>query len=149
MVDNTARVAGDAAFVAAYHRHDVSDRAWNILPPLLPGGSGKVGRPAQDNRRFIKAAFRVLCIGAPWRNLPPDYGAGCDVHRRFSGWHQKGIWAEPLQAVIDEPDLEWLLLCVVIWIVLVILQQDVYKVVGVFVSLIVLDSVGAVRIVGG
>ena len=61
---------------AAYRRHDISDRVWNILAPLLPGGLGKVGRPAQDNRRFINAVFWVLRTGAPWRDLPPDYGAG-------------------------------------------------------------------------
>ena len=42
---------------AACHRHDSSDRVWNILAPLLPGGPGKVGRPAQDNRRFSNAVF--------------------------------------------------------------------------------------------
>ena len=37
---------------AACHRHDISGRAWAILEPILPGGLGKVGRPAQNNRRF-------------------------------------------------------------------------------------------------
>ena len=61
---------------AAYHRHDSSDRAWAILERLLPGGPGKVGRPAQNNRRFINTAFRVLGAGASWRYLPPDYDTG-------------------------------------------------------------------------
>ena len=95
---------------AAYHRHDSSDRVWNILAPLLPGGPGKVGRPAQDNRRFINAVFWVLRTGAPWRDLPPDYGDGCAVHRRFRRWRKKGVWPQLLAAVIDEPDLEWLMI---------------------------------------
>ena len=78
---------------AAYHRHDISDHVWNILAPLLPGGPGKVGRPAQDNRRFVNAVFWVLRTGAPWRDLPSDYGEGCAVHRRFSCWRKKGVWA--------------------------------------------------------
>ncbi len=49
---------------AAYRRHDISDRAWETLEPLLPGGPGKVGRPAQDNRRFINGVFWVLRTGA-------------------------------------------------------------------------------------
>ena len=61
---------------AAYHRHDISDRAWNILAPKLPGGPGKVGRPAQDNRRFINAVFWVLRTGAPWRDLPRTMDIG-------------------------------------------------------------------------
>ena len=59
---------------AAYHRHDSSDRAWETLEPILHGSPGKVGRPAQNNRRFINGVFRVLRTGAPWRDPPPDYG---------------------------------------------------------------------------
>ena len=33
---------------ASQRRHDISDRVWKILEPLLPGGKGKVGRPAQS-----------------------------------------------------------------------------------------------------
>ena len=45
------------AVAPAHRRHDISDRVWEILEPLLPGGKGKTGRPAQDNRRFINAVF--------------------------------------------------------------------------------------------
>ena len=49
---------------AAYHRHDISDRARQILDPKLPGGPGKVGRPAQDSRRFSNTVLQVLRTGA-------------------------------------------------------------------------------------
>ena len=55
---------------ASYHRHDSSDRVWHILAPLLPGGPGKVGRPAPDNRRFSNVVFRVLRTGAPGATCP-------------------------------------------------------------------------------
>jgi transposase len=59
----------------AYNRHDISDDTWHILEPLLPGRKGCWGRRvAQDNRRFINAIFWILRTGAPWRDLPPDYG---------------------------------------------------------------------------
>jgi len=32
------------------------------------------GGIAQDNRRFINGVFWILRTGAPWRDLPPDYG---------------------------------------------------------------------------
>ena len=31
------------ATVPAHRRHDISDRAWEILEPFLPGGRGKTG----------------------------------------------------------------------------------------------------------
>ena len=99
-----------SAAAAAYHRHDISDRAWQILEPRLPGGPGKVGRPAQNNRRFINAVFWVLRTGAPWRDLPPDYGDWGNTHRRFIRWRNKNIWAELQEALVDDPDFEWLMI---------------------------------------
>ena len=59
---------------AAHRRHDMTDTVWERLRPHLPGGEGKRGRPAHDNRRFIDAVCWILRTGAPWRDLPPDYG---------------------------------------------------------------------------
>ena len=77
-----------AVAVAPAHRDDISDRVWEILEPLLPGGKGKTGRPTQDNRRFINAVFWILRTGAPWRDLPPDYGDWKNTHRSAAG----GLW---------------------------------------------------------
>ena len=101
-----------AAAIAApaHRRHDISDRVWEILEPLLPGGKGKTGRPAQDNRRFINAVCWILRTGAPWRDLPPDYGDWKNTHRRFCRWRDRGVWAMLLEAVIEEPDFEWLMI---------------------------------------
>ncbi len=98
---------------ASHRRHDISDRVWQILAPLLPGGAGKVGRPAPDNRRFLNAVFWILRTGAPWRDLPPDYGppkAEKNTHRRYCRWRDRGVWDWLLAAVIDDPDFEWLMI---------------------------------------
>ena len=50
----------------AHRRHDMTDDVWQRLRPHLPGGEGKRGRPAQDNRRFIDA---VCWIAAHRRSL--------------------------------------------------------------------------------
>ena len=83
---------------------------YGILEPLLPGGKGKTGRPAQDNRRFINAVFWILRTGAPWRDLPPDYGDWKNTHRRFCRWRDRNVWAGLLEAVMDDPDYAWLML---------------------------------------
>ena len=49
----------------------------------------------------------ILRTGAPWRDLPPDYGDWKNTHRRFCRWRDRGVWAMLLEAVMDDPDFEW------------------------------------------
>ena len=95
---------------ASHRRHDISDAVWRLLEPHLPGRKGVWGGIANDNRLFINAVFWILRTGAPWRDLPPDLGGWKNVHRRFCRWRDKGIWENLLDAVIDEPDYEWLMI---------------------------------------
>lgn len=95
---------------AAYHRHDISDEAWALLEPHMLGRKGTWGGNARDNRTFINAVFWILRTGAPWRDLPPDYGNWNTVNRRFCRWRDKGVWERVLEALIDSPDFEWLMI---------------------------------------
>ena len=96
--------------LASHRRHDISDKVWKLLEPHLPGSSGKVGRPPKDNRLFINAVFWILRTGAPWRDLPPDYGNWNNVNRRFCRWRDARIWERLLETLIDNPDYEWLMI---------------------------------------
>ena len=95
---------------SAMHRHDISDHVWSLLEPLLPGRPGSWGGKAKDNRLFINAVFWILRTGAPWRDLPPEYGDWKNTHRRFCRWRDKGIWGDILSRLMDMPDFEWLLI---------------------------------------
>ncbi|WP_300858289.1 IS5 family transposase, partial [uncultured Desulfovibrio sp.] len=95
---------------SALHRHDISDHVWSLLEPLLPGRKGVWGGKAKDNRLFINAVFWILRTGAPWRDLPPEYGDWKNTHRRFCRWRDKGIWEHILSRLMDMPDFEWLLI---------------------------------------
>lgn len=92
------------------HRYDISDEAWAILEPILPGQRGQWGGIAKDNRLFINAVFWILRTGAPWRDLPPSYGKWGTVHQRFRRWRDAGIWEKVLEKLIDQPDFEWLMI---------------------------------------
>lgn len=94
----------------AYRRHDISDRVWELLELSLPGRQGAWGGTAKDNRLFINAVFWILRTGAPWRDLPPDYGDWKNTHRRFCRWRDKGIWEALLEKLVTEPDYEWLMI---------------------------------------
>ena len=93
-----------------YRRHDISDRAWSLLEPHLPGRRGAWGRVAKDNRKFINAVVWILRTGAPCRDLPPDYGDWKNTHRRFCRWRDKGVWEKLFNLFVQNPDFEWLMI---------------------------------------
>ena len=94
----------------AQHRHDLSDQAWALLEPHLPGQRGQWGGIAQNNRLFINAVLWILRTGAPWRDLPPEYGKWGTVHQRFIRWRDNGTWERLLETMIDQPDFGWLMI---------------------------------------
>jgi transposase len=94
----------------AQQRHDISDKVWNLLSPLLPGQEGRRRGIAEDNRKFLNGVFWVLRTGAPWRDMPPVYGNWNSVYQRFRRWRKKRIWEKILEALIEEPDMEWLMI---------------------------------------
>ena len=101
---------GEITMDQGHRRHDISDRIWELLEPLLPGRPGSWGGKARDNRLFINAVFWILRTGAPWRDLPPDYGDWKNTHRRFCRWRDKGIWEKLLEQLVVDPDFEWLMI---------------------------------------
>ena len=65
----------------------IDDEMWARLEPLLPKPKG---RPGKDDRLFIEGVCWVLRTGAPWRDLPPDYGPWKTVYNRYNNWSKKG-----------------------------------------------------------
>jgi transposase len=65
---------------------------------------------AQGNRLFINAVFWIMRSGAPWRDLPPDFGGWGNTHRRFIRWRDSGVWERLPEILIDNPDFEWLMI---------------------------------------
>lgn len=49
----------------SHRRHDITDVAWALLEPHLPGRKGNWGGIARDNRLFVNAVFWNLRTGAP------------------------------------------------------------------------------------
>lgn len=82
-------------------RGELSDEAWEIIRPLLPLQEGGVGRPPGDHRRFVNGMLWVLRTGAPWRDLPAEYGNWNSVYQRFRRWGKRGIWEALLEALAN------------------------------------------------
>jgi transposase len=71
-------------------RHDLSEKEWALIAPLLPNKPRGVARV--DDRRVISGIFYILRTGAPWRDLPERYGPPTTVYNRYSRWAKQGIW---------------------------------------------------------
>ena len=48
--------------------------------------------------------------GAPWRDLPPDYGHWNTTAHRFRRWQKNGQWAKLIVAVSDDIDFELMMI---------------------------------------
>ena len=92
------------------HRHDISDSAWEKIKPHTIGEKGARGGNTKNTRQFINGVFWILRTGAPWRDLPAEYGQWKNVHRRFCRWRDKEIWENILTALVDDADFEWLMI---------------------------------------
>ena len=82
-------------------RHALCDRQWSRVQGLLPAERGGRGRPWNDHRRTIDGILWILCTGAPWRDLPTEYGPWTSVHDRFSRWAKDGTWKRILQSLLQ------------------------------------------------
>ena len=73
-------------------RKKLSHRQWKRITPLLPSERGK-GRPyAQDHRTTIEGILWIARAGAPWRDLPPQFGKWSTVYQCFNRWVRSGVF---------------------------------------------------------
>src|SRR5271169_982086 len=83
-------------------RFVIDDNMWLKLQALLPSYP-KGGRPGGDARLFLEAVCWVVRTGAPWRDLPRDYGHWKSVYNRYSRWVKKGY----LDKILDILKKRW------------------------------------------
>ena len=58
----------------------------------------------------MNAVFWIIRTGAPWRDLPLEFGDWKNTNRRFCRWRDRGIWEKLLEIVMIEPDYEWIMI---------------------------------------
>jgi transposase len=87
-------------------RHELTEEQWERLAPLLPPQKPNVGRPNRDHREILNGILWRLKTGAPWRDLPDQYGKWQTVYSRFRRWQRQGIWDRVLAALQVEADAQ-------------------------------------------
>ena len=91
-------------------RHELTTEQFAKIEHLLPGRKGHLGANAKDNHNFLNGLFWIFKTGAPWRDLPQQYGKWKNVHRRFSRWCASGVFDKIFQALNDDRAIRMLLI---------------------------------------
>jgi len=91
-------------------RHELKELAWKRIEQHLPGRSGTVGKPAQDNQKFVNAVIWIAKTGAPWRDLPERFGNWNSTWRRFRRGALRGIWEAVFKLLCVATDVEEMML---------------------------------------
>ena len=84
----------------------LSNRQWKRISPLLPKERGRNGRPySQDHRTTIEGILWIARTGAPWRDLPPQFGKWITVYQRLNRWVKSGVFDAVFASLDAELDL--------------------------------------------
>jgi transposase len=71
-------------------RGDLSDEQWAVLKALLP--VVVLGQPPLGRRKLIGGLRRRVRTGAPWKDLPSEYGSWQTVYGLFRRRQRDGAW---------------------------------------------------------
>jgi transposase len=84
-------------------RYELSDEEWTAIKPMLPNKPR--GVPRVNDRRVLNGIFWVLRSGAPWRDLPNNFGPYTTCYNRFVRWRRAGVWAKIMSALAGAHDV--------------------------------------------
>jgi transposase len=70
-------------------RHRLTDEAWELIEHLFPKRAA-TGRPPADRRTIFEGILWILHTGAPWRDLPDEFGPWSTVWEWFDRWNHDG-----------------------------------------------------------
>ena len=79
----------------------MEDAEWLFFEPFLNAIRGRGGRPAGNHRKVLDGIFWIARTGAPWRDLPEEFGKWSSVYRQFRRWTLAGLWDLILEALND------------------------------------------------
>ncbi len=96
-------------------RHGLTDDEWELIRDVFRPPA-PTGRPPRDRRQIVDAILWILRTGAPWRDLPEEFGPQGTVWNLFDRWNADGtldtILSRPRPSRIDAGEIDDELWCV-------------------------------------
>lgn len=92
-------------------RHRLTDRQWRRIEHLFPKRA-RTGRPPADRRNTFEGILWILRTGAPWRDLPEEFGKWSTVWEWFDRWNADGTLAAVLKELQGRAKINRQLWCI-------------------------------------
>jgi len=96
-------------------RHRLTDQEWELIHDLFPPPA-RTGRPQRDRRQIVDGILWILRTGAPWRDLPEEFGPWATVWDLFDKWNDDktldAILSRLRAALIDAGEFDGELWCI-------------------------------------
>jgi putative transposase len=77
----------------------LTDELWAVIEPELPSDVGRRGKRWSDHRVILEGIAWRYRVGAPWRDLPAEFGPWQTVWKRHHRWSLDGTYAKIFVAV--------------------------------------------------
>jgi hypothetical protein len=77
----------------------LNDEGWERILPRLPPQKPAIGRPAHDHRAILEGILWIARTGAPWREVPTEFGPWETIHSRYRRWRKEGLWPQIIAAL--------------------------------------------------
>lgn len=82
----------------------ITDDIWLRIAPILKNFRIYF---SSEIRLFVEAVLWKLRTGAPWRDLPSEFGSYSTVFNKFNRWSKYGLWQKIFNEIQGEIDNEW------------------------------------------
>jgi len=77
----------------------ISDEVWDVIESVLPSDVDRAGRRWAAHRMVLEGILWRYRVGAPWRDLPTDFGPWQTVWKRHHRWSFDGTYDRIFLAV--------------------------------------------------
>ena len=77
----------------------MSDEEWAFFEGFILAVRAPNGRKPTNHRLVLDGIFWIARTGAPWRDLPGEFGKWSSVYRQFRRWTLSGLWEDIMEAL--------------------------------------------------
>ena len=91
-------------------RFIIMNAQWALMEPHCFGKKRNPGRTGGNCRLFMEAVLWIARTGAPWRDLPAEFGNWNTIFKRFRHWVKADVFKRIFDAVSGDPDMKYVMI---------------------------------------